>query len=75
MKKARTVECYEVEPQFVGLAERRTRAIVRAAFHDANPIRSIALSCYLQGIEDGAEAAWRNQAVAGPPPAALQERK
>lgn len=39
-----------------GLAERRTRAIVRACFHESNALRAIALSCYMQGLEDGAEA-------------------
>lgn len=47
------VERIQVPQKFVDLAERRTRAIVRASFHETNVLRAIALSCYLQGLEDG----------------------
>ncbi len=60
-KRLCEVERYEVEPAVAGLAERRTRQIILAAIHEHNPLRAIALSCYLQGIEDGSDAAWRNQ--------------
>lgn len=51
------VETINVPTRFVDLADRRTQAIVRAAIHDSNVLRSIALSCYLQGLEDGAAIA------------------
>lgn len=55
MKRAREIERIEVPTYAVALAERRTRPIVRAAFlHDVDVLRVIVLSCYLQGLEDGA---------------------
>ena len=50
---AKEIETVEVPRRMVDLAERRTRAIVRASLHDANVLRTLALSCYLQGLEDG----------------------
>lgn len=60
---ADNVETIDVPKRFVDLAQRRTRGIVAASFHDANVLRSIALSCYLQGLEDGYEAATSLDAV------------
>lgn len=51
------VETIEVPKRFTDLAERRTRGIVSASLHNANVLRTLALSCYLQGLEDGYESA------------------
>jgi hypothetical protein len=57
MSGPQEVETLLVPHQFVSLADRRVRAIVREAMHDANVLQSIARSCYLQGLADGCQTA------------------
>lgn len=47
----------DVPDKVVALADRRTKAMLRACLHEPNTLRTLALSCYLQGIDDGFEAA------------------
>ena len=50
------IETIAVPDRFVALADKRTRAIVLASVHFPDALRTIARSCYLQGLEDGASA-------------------
>jgi hypothetical protein len=45
----------------VNVAERRVEGLIRACCHEENIIRSLALSCYLQGLVDGDQVARRPQ--------------
>ena len=63
--KAREVETIQVPPQFVSLADRRTRALILAAIHYPDALRVIAWSCYLQGVEDGADVRDRQRETEG----------
>lgn len=55
------IETIQVPRSLVDLAERRTRPILHASMHDANMIRTLMLSCYLQGLEDGYESKARSE--------------
>lgn len=48
-------EVIDVPREFIALADRRTQAIMLASIHFADALRTIARSCYLQGLEDGYE--------------------
>lgn len=51
------VETIHIPKDHADLADRRVFDIVRRCCHDANIIESIARSCYLQGLIDGAYTA------------------
>lgn len=51
------VETIQVPHRFVEMAERRTRGIFSAAIHHPDALKVLMLSCYLQGLEDGYNAA------------------
>ena len=51
------IERIEVPHSLFDLAKRRTRGILRAAVYDPNVLESLALSCYVQGLEDGYDTA------------------
>lgn len=55
------LERVDIPVRMIGLIERRTKPIIRACVNDANMIRTIVMSCYLQGLEDGYEAARRSE--------------
>lgn len=54
-KRASTTERVEIPPAMVDVAERRVDDLVRACMWEPNILRSIALSCYLQGLQDGVQ--------------------
>jgi hypothetical protein len=56
-RRAPEIETLQVPHEYVALADRRIAAIVRRCCYDDNIIESIARSCYLQGVVDGAQAA------------------
>lgn len=51
------VETIQVPEATADMVERRVAGINRRACFDQNIIRSIALSCYLQGLVDGVQVA------------------
>lgn len=55
MRRKPATERIDVPEGAVALAERRTDDIIRACMYEPNIIRSIALSCYLQGLADGVQ--------------------
>jgi hypothetical protein len=61
MKRRREIERWMVPEPLVDVAERRVAGLVRACCYEENIIRSIALSCYLQGLIDGDQVARRPQ--------------
>lgn len=48
------VETMQMPEEYADLADRRVAAIVRRACLDHNIVESVARSCYLQGVVDGA---------------------
>lgn len=56
-------EVVDVPAKMAGLAERRTRAIIRAAVLFPDALNVIAKSCYLQGLEDAADVLFRSEAA------------
>lgn len=52
-REQQDVETIEVPNRFVDMADRRTKALIRAAVNSPDALRVIARSCYLQGLEDG----------------------
>lgn len=50
-----TTERIEFPEAMVDVAERRVDDLVRACMWEPNILRSIALSCYLQGLWDGVQ--------------------
>lgn len=61
MKAHNVIETIQVPAALIDLAKRRTTALVRASIHNTNIIEMIALSCYVQGLTDGYDAAERSQ--------------
>jgi len=51
------IKTIHVPAQFVDMAQRRTHHLVCASIHFPDALNSMAVSCYLQGLEDGYQAA------------------
>ena len=51
------IETMQIPHEYAALADRRLAAIIRRCCFDDNIVESVARSCYLQGIVDGAQVA------------------
>lgn len=55
MRRRVATERVELPEQLTVFAEHRIHDLLRACVHEPNMLRSLMLSCYLQGLADGAQ--------------------
>jgi hypothetical protein len=63
----RDVETIYVTDEQADMMRRRCEGILRASTHNANVLDTLMLSCYQQGLVDGAEIASRGLLKSEPP--------
>jgi len=57
MRRRTDVETIELPPAWAAVIDSRTLDLIRRSCYDLNIVESIARSCYLQGLLDGAQVA------------------